>query len=546
MKEEVLRVSHFCIDNGYGHLEGASTDESSGRLIQDMNITLYKGQIIAIMGKSGVGKSLSMMSLLGLRAPQLIVSGQVSFCGEPLPIHQPDAHAWQHIRGRGISYLFQDAKNALNPLDTIKAAFDKVFSCTPLAKSAYQNKMIELLKKTHVYYHDLPHRYPHELSGGEAKRVHLALLLALNAKVIIADEPTGHLDDDTAVEVLLLLTKLAKQDGKAIIIISHDEQVVVYADEVMLLANGVCRRIHDKEPHGVSGEVFDEACSLPKSSPPSKLTNWASQNSSSKAWNHTHIQSSAHTSDSNDLLLSVKGVSYHYKYLGLFSKLLITNRASFVMSVPDFDVHQGQIIGIRGYSGIGKSSLAKLITRLDDALCAKGEMVFYDEGQAMDVLRLSKKALRVYRPKVVLMMQDYAGSLNPYLTIEMSMAEGLMVKSKQQKTKPNHKPNHKQMSQIIDDLLIRLNLPKDILQKYPHQLSGGQKARVCLARALLVQPKLLILDEPTAMLDKDNAWQMMQLLKETNEQFGTSMLIISHDDKMLLSMCDQVIEMAAD
>ncbi len=541
MKEEILRVSHFCIDNGYGHLGSASTDKPSGRLIQDMNITLYKGQIIAIMGKSGVGKTLSMMSLLGLRTSQLVVSGQVFFCGEPLPIHHPDAYAWQRIRGRGISYLFQDAKNALNPLDTIKVAFDKAFSCTTLAKSAYKNTMIELLKKTHVYHHDLPHRYPHELSGGEAKRVHLALLLALNAKVIIADEPTGHLDDDTAEEILLLLTKLAKHDEKAIIIISHDEQVMIYADEVMLLVNGVCQSIHDRKTHGVLGEMFDEACLPPKQLPPQALPDLASQNSSSKAWNHTYIQSSSHPSDNNDLLLSIKGLSYYYRYLGLFDKLS-SNRASFVMSVPDFDIHQGQIIGIRGYSGVGKSSLAKLITRLDDALCAKGEMVFYDEGQAMDVLRMSKKALRMYRPKVVLMMQDYAGSLNPYLTIEMSMAEGLMVKSKQQKTKPNRE----QMGQIIDDLLMSLNLPKDILKKYPHQLSGGQKARVCLARALLVQPKLLILDEPTAMLDKDNAWQMMQLLKETNEQFGTSMLIISHDDKMLLSMCDQVIEMAAD
>lgn len=524
--EEVLRVCHLSISD-----EGGSGDvmtcQPYQRLLYDVNITLNRGQILVIMGKSGVGKSVSMMSLLAIQDPRFVVSGEVFFCGQRLPIHEPNARTWRDIRGRGIAYLFQDAKQALNPLDTIKTAFDKVFCRIRLAKNSRPSTMVKLLQRTHVYHPSLPHRYPHELSGGEAKRVHLALLLALNPMLIIADEPTGHLEDGLKESVLALLADVSKNEGKAVMMVSHDEQTLAYADRVMMMAEGGCHDVHDKEAlYGRLTQQFDSKAAA--------LSLKNTQNTMS-------AQPPYDKSDGQPVLMSTKGIRYHYGSTGLLWRLSKRARQTpnLSMSVPDFDIKQGQIVGLMGDSGVGKSTLAKLITRLDDTIVAKGEIWFADEGQMRDVLCLDGRALLAYRPNVVLMMQDYMGSLNPYLTIHQSVAEGLIAKHRLQKIRVNHEEIH----QNITELATQLNLPTDILHQYPHQLSGGQRAKVCLVRALLVRPKLLILDEPTAMLDDDNTWQLMNLLKERSQAFGMSMLIISHDARVLTWLCDKVIEM---
>ncbi len=531
--QEVLRVRHLSIsDQGDGGNMG--TCQPCQRLLHDVNITLNRGQILVIMGKSGVGKSVSMMSLLAIQDPRFVVSGEVFFCGQRLPIHEPHARTWRDVRGCGIAYLFQDAKQVLNPLDTIKTAFDKVFSHTRLSKNARQKTMITLLQKTQVYHPSLPHRYPHELSGGEAKRVHLALLLALDSTLIIADEPTGHLEDELKQSMLALLADLSKNEGKAVIIISHDERALAYANQVMMMADGSCHEVHDKTAlYGRLTQKFDNRAAALPSKLPSELP--------TKPPKETPVQLPSYQSDDKPLLLSIKGLRYHYRSFGLFwgSSRSINQARHFGMSVPDFDIKQGQIVGLMGRSGVGKSTLAKLITRLDDAIVASGEILFADEGRTREVLCLDGRALLAYRPNVVLMMQDYMGSLNPYLTIHQSVAEGLIAKHRRQKTHVVHEEMH----HSITELLTELNLPTDILQKYPHQLSGGQRARVCLVRALLVRPKLLILDEPTAMLDDDNTWQMMNMIKDINKSFGVSMLIISHDGDVLAWLCDKVIEM---
>lgn len=456
-------------------------------LLGGLSFELAQGQVLSVIGQSGAGKSLAMLSLLGMQTT-LKVSGRAVFCGERLPIDKPQAKRWQDIRGRKIGYIFQDPRRTLNPLHSIKTAFDKIFAQLGIAKKQRHAKMLELLCQVQLPKpQDFFNRYPHQLSGGEAQRIAIALVLALEPTLIIADEPTSGLDAPLKVQILSLFRSLANQ-RRAVIIISHDtEQVAAVSDK--------CVRLHQGRQLGKKAPALMEC----------------------------HISAMLGVPSTFDvckhkLLLQIRALTLAYKQ-GWFARLPVIDGL-------DINIYQGQIVGLVGRSGIGKSSVAKAIVRLDDDLLIGGQITFFDDEQgAQAVLELDRRQRQHYRPKVVWVMQNVAESLNPDIKILDSLTEGSPQTSLDE----------------VYQWLAMVGLGDDVLGRYPRQLSGGECARVCLLRALLVRPKLLILDEPTAMLDVQTTQQILQLLRQINQTTGVAMLLISHDKSVVQALCHQVV-----
>lgn len=444
-------------------------------IIDSLSFSVAQGKVLGVMGSSGAGKTLAMTALIALADKRLDVSGNVLFCGQNLPINDPNDKQWQMIRGKKIAYIFQDPKHTLNPTHTIKRIFANVLRQLNLPKSHHKAMMLKLLAKAGLADPNrFLSRYPHQLSGGEAQRVAIALAFAFNPVLIIADEPTSSLGDEHKKDVLGLLRAFAGSSNDecihAVILISHDENIKMVCDDILYLQN------HDEINYGTPT--------------PNDTT--------------------------TDVVLSVKNLSVSYRQTW-FGKVPILQNINL-------QIRHAQIIGLAGVSGVGKTSLVKAITRLDDSLTATGEVWVSDGVHIWDMLALTGRQLHHHRKKIMLMNQDVSGSLNPDLTIKQSLLEA----------------THKH-SPPIDEMLGVLGLDKMVLGRYPDELSGGQKARICLARVLLATPSVIILDEPTAMLDTLNTMKILSLLRDISNQFGIAMLIISHDKAVLDSVCHDVI-----
>lgn len=442
-------------------------------LVEHVSFEVACGQIVALAGASGVGKTQVALSLMGLNDERLSIAGKTVFCGQPLPLGRPNDKAWQAVRGTKIAHIFQDPKHVFDPTDTIKRAFIKILK--------HHHKKVSLTTLTAVLDQvglTNPKRflsaYPHELSGGEAQRIAIALAYLLDPVLIIADEPTSALDDDHKRAILTLFGRFVAgstpDKPRALIIISHDDEVKQLADKVVAIKNMAQMDLGEPSVHVPSEPI-----------------------------------------------LTIRGLSLGYRGAWF---------GRWVAVLKDFNlcIEQGQMVGLMGASGTGKTSLALAITRLSNRLVIKGEMTLFADDTTWQIPKLKGKKLRQYRPKVMLMSQEVSDSLNPDLTIHDSLKEA----------QTPHSPP-------IDDLLLALGLDRRLLGCYPKALSGGQQARICLVRILLTRPKLIILDEPTAMLDGQHTAKMLQLLRHINQKFGVAMLIISHDKAVLLALCHQVV-----
>lgn len=460
-------------------------------LVDNLSFELAQSEVLAVLGQSGVGKTLAMMALLGL-SDGLYVTANAKLLDWQLPIGETIHQKWQGIRGHCIGYVFQDPKRTLNPLHNIKTAFTHVLSQANVPKKQHRQRTLELLASVR-----LPNpanflsRYAHQLSGGEAQRIAIALVLALNPVLVIADEPTSSLDDALKHDILCLLKDIAKQQNRGVIIVSHDtKHLSGMADKFLVMTQG--------KP---------------------AMTAWSLAQVDDNAYLTVDFGKASDFCESK-VVLDVKNLSLFYRFAWFGKSLPVVSDLSFT-------VQQGQIVGLVGVSGRGKSSVAKAITRLNDGLIIQGEIDFFDAVLGVcSVAKLKGCELSCYRPKVLLMTQDVIASLNPRRKIVQSLTEGVGV--------ARYKDN-------IDVLLSMVGLDKAVLSCYPSQLSGGECARVCLLRVLLVQPQILILDEPTAMLDKQTTKQVIDLLRHINQTFNMSMLLISHDDDVVQALCHHVV-----
>lgn len=485
----LLRVQQLSIHNESGH-----------RLVESLSFDLYPEQTVAIVGESGSGKTISALAVLDVLPEHFTVQGKVELDGENLlALSQRQL---QQIRGKRIGMIFQEPMTALNPLHKVEQMLGESLMRLGIAKTEIRKRCVELLQDVHI---DDPTRilqcYPHELSGGQRQRVMLAMALALEPEILIADEPTTALDVVLQAQILTLLKGLQRQRKMAIILISHDLNLVKhYADHVVVLNQG---RV---EEQGTTAEIFTH----PQTSYTQNLLN------------HNFGQALLLQPAQTLLKLNDVWVKYPLKH-GLFNQVKSYKIAAKSIQ---FSLCQGEALGIVGKSGSGKSSLALAIARL---ISSDGQIHF----QAQDLNLLTQKQLRPLRRDFQIVFQDPFASLNPRMSVEQIIAEGLHLQ-----------PISKQQCQAkVDAVLAKVELSLTDKEKYPHQLSGGQRQRVALARALVLKPKLLILDEPTSALDRTTQLAVIQLLRRLQQQEHISYIFISHDLQVIKALCQKVLVM---
>ncbi len=479
---------------------GAST------LVENENFTIDAGQCVALVGESGSGKSLTALSLLQL-LPSSIAShptGSIQFNSQE--VIGAKRSLLRNLRGGDIGMIFQEPLSALNPLHTVeKQIGEAIWLHNPTIKrAALRTRILELLNQVEI---DQPETklksYPHQLSGGQRQRVMIAMAIANNPKLLIADEPTTALDVTVQQHILELLQKLRRETGMAILLISHDLGIVRrLADQVLVMQygqvveSGPASQIFENPQQTYTKLLLD---AVPPGAPPA-------------------INSSAPP------IVSVQNFSVKFPIKqGVLQR--ITGYFTAVDNVS-FELKAGETLGIVGESGSGKSTLVQGLLRL---IHATGSVNIL----GTDALQLKGKTLQQWRRQVQLVFQDPFGALSPRLPVNEIIGEGLRV----------HRPelNALQRDALVCTAMVEVGLDPITRHRYPHEFSGGQRQRIAIARALILQPKLIVLDEPTSALDASTQQQVLALLRELQTQHGLSYLLISHDWRVIRAMAQRTI-----
>lgn len=479
----------------------------STTVARDISLTLERGETCALVGESGSGKSVTALSILKLLPyPQAFHPAGQIFLGDQ-EILGADESTMRAIRGRRIAMIFQEPMTSLNPLHTIEKQIGEVISLHGLrSEEEIPARIIELLEM--VGFPEGGSRlkaYPHELSGGQRQRVMIAMALAGEPDLLIADEPTTALDVTTQAHILQLLKDLQKRFNLAILMISHDLGIVrKMAHQVVVMQRGDCveqvqtREIfknpkHPYTQHLLTCEPHGTAVPLPQE--------------------HGSIM----RVDDLRVYFPVKS--------GLWRRTKDYVRAVDGIS---FDIQKGETLGIVGESGSGKSTVAQAILRL---ISSQGKIQL---GNA-HLEKISGRDVRPYRRRMQIVFQDPFGSLSPRMTVGDIVGEGLDVHA------PHLSP--KVRTERITRALESVSLDPQSASRYPHEFSGGQRQRIAIARALILDPELLILDEPTSALDRSIQVEILDLLKGIQADKGLSYIFISHDLRVVQSIAHQVLVM---
>ncbi len=471
-------------------------------LVEDLSFELVRGQTLAIVGESGSGKSLSSLAILGLLPATLTRRGQIHLEGQLLSQQtKQQTQQWRQMRGRRVAMIFQEPMTALNPLHRVGQQIGEMLLLSGLSKAQTRAKVLDLLNQVGI--RDPEHKlqaYPHELSGGQRQRVMIAMALALDPDVLIADEPTTALDVTLQAQILDLLQRLKAERDMALLLISHDLNLVRrYSDQVIVLQAGQVRErgateaLFANPQHAYTVDLLD----------------------------HDFGQPLPMQTDAPPLLqLKKLAVSFPIKS-GLLNR--VTDHVHALKPL-DLTVYRGESVGIVGESGSGKTSMALALARL---ISSTGQITL--DGTQLD--HVAEKQLRPLRSQFQMVFQDPFGSLNPRFTLEQLIGEGV----------ESRLPKRAERRQAVLAALAKVELPDSFIDRYAHELSGGQRQRVALARALIMQPKLLILDEPTSALDRTTQRAMVALLRKLQTDENLSYLFISHDLAVVRALCQRVL-----
>ena len=491
------------------------TTATGVQLVNELSYELRQGQTLAIVGESGSGKSIASLALLGLLPDNLTITGAVQLAGTAgmsnLPIANDKGRnaALRPIRGQRIGMVFQEPMTALNPLHTVAKQIAESLRLSGVPKKQWRATSIALLDDVNITDPaDKLNRYPHELSGGQRQRVMIAMALAQQPDILIADEPTTALDVTLQHEILALLDDLKRQHNMAMILISHDLNLVRrYSDEVVVMRQG--KTIEQ----GQTSAVFSQ--------PKADYTRTLIQQDFGQAL--TLVDDNA---DKQSSVLEVKNLKVQFPIeKSLFGG---TKRWFDAVKNVDMTLQKGQALGIVGESGSGKTTIALALSQLlSNQARVNGQIVV--NGQ--DLSALSKSELRKFRSQIQMVFQDPFASINPRMTVMQIIEEGLLVQGVDKVAR----------QQAVMESLATVHLPADFVQRYPHELSGGQRQRVALARALIMKPSLLILDEPTSALDSTTQVTVVSLLREIQEKLQISYVFISHDLKVVRALCQHIM-----
>nr|WP_289057166.1 dipeptide ABC transporter ATP-binding protein [uncultured Psychrobacter sp.] len=483
-------------------------------LVDKLTYELRQGETLAIVGESGSGKSIASLALLGLLPNSLSVTGKVQLADAekmttlPISNHKTRDAALRAIRGQRIAMVFQEPMTALNPLHTVAKQIAESLRLSGVPKKHWRDRSIALLSDVNITDPaDKLHRYPHELSGGQRQRVMIAMALAQQPDILIADEPTTALDVTLQHEILELLDKLKRQHQMAMILISHDLNLVKrYSDNVIVMCQG------QTIEQGETAEVFNQ--------PAADYTRTLIEQDFGQALDLSENESQRPT------VLQVSHLQVQFP----IEKSLFGGVKRWFDAVKNVDMtlQKGQALGIVGESGSGKTTIALALSQLlSQQARISGQIVV--NGQ--DIAVLSRSELRKFRSQIQMVFQDPFASINPRMTVMQIVEEGLLVQGVAKVAR----------QQAVMDSLATVHLPAEFAQRYPHELSGGQRQRVALARALVMQPSLLILDEPTSALDSTTQVTVVSLLREIQEKLHISYVFISHDLKVVRALCQHIM-----
>jgi peptide/nickel transport system ATP-binding protein len=493
----------LAIDNLTVSLPSGSDRQNA---VSNLSLTVNPGEIVCVVGESGSGKSVTAQAVMGLlpKRQLTVTGGRILLQDEDTVTATPDR--LRALRGTKMSMIFQEPMTALNPVMKVGDQIAEVLDIhTNLSSSEQLEKVVEMMEAVRLPdVRQLVNSYPHQLSGGQRQRVMIAQALILDPSLLIADEPTTALDVTTQAQILKLIREMQERKGTGVLFITHDFGVVAdIADRVAVMQHG---RLVET---GTAKEVLTNPqepytkmlmASVPTMTPPKRIAK------------------------TGELALSTKGLM---KTFGATSFFRPNARVVKAANDVNITVRRGETLGIVGESGSGKSTVARCVARLIDP--TSGEIKIGD----LDVATMPERLLRPHRKEIQIVFQDPYRSLNPRRTVGASIIEGPV----------NYGLGHADAMQRARGLMTLVGLSPDALDRYPHQFSGGQRQRIAIARALAMEPKVLIADEAVSALDVSVQAQVLKLLDDVRIKFDLAVLFITHDLRVAAQICDRIAVM---
>ena len=507
-------------------------------IIHNISYHLNKNEILGIVGESGSGKSVSSLAILGLLPKKIskITHGSITF--KDFDLTQLSTKDFQNIRGNKISIIFQEPMSSLNPSMTCgKQVEEIILNHSTLSKTEAKNQVISLFEQVKLPIPEITYnKYPHEISGGQMQRVMIAMAIACEPEILIADEPTTALDVTVQKDIIALLKELQEKTKMSIIFITHDlsliseiahRVLVMYKGQIV--EQGPVATIFNNPKHNYTKALISSRPSLDvrlKTLP--TIQDYLHQTISTEVISKSDRKKHHKTIYSKPPLLEVINLEKEYfNTSGWFSK----PHSFKAVNDVSFKLYQGETLGLVGESGCGKSTLGKAILQLDRA--TSGSIKYNGE----DITNLSPKAMRSLRKDIQIIFQDPYASLNPRLNIGNAIMEPMKV----------HKLYNSESAckEKVIAILNRVGLDSDSFNRYPHEFSGGQRQRIGIARTIALEPKLIICDESVSALDISVQAQVLNLLNELKTEFNFTYIFISHDLAVVKYMADQLLVMNA-
>ena len=472
--------------------------------VNGISFEIGSQETVALVGESGSGKSVTAHAILKLLPPKAHCGGKIWFGRENLL--KASESRMREVRGQEIGMIFQEPMTSLNPLHTIgHQIIEAVLWHHGLSQTKAESLALNWLERVEIPQAKQRLRsYPHELSGGQRQRVMIAMALVNNPKLLIADEPTTALDVTIQAQILDLLKTLQQDMGMSLLLITHDLGIVKnYSNRVVVLYNGdlqetnftkaifanptklYTKKLLDSEPSGDPAEIFNGA----------------------------------------ETVLSVKNLKVWFP----IKRGILQRTVDHIKAVDNvtFQISKGQSLGVVGESGSGKSTLGMALLRL---INSDGKISF----QQRELDGLNRLQMRPFRKKMQIIFQDPFGSLSPRMSVNDIIAEGLRL---------NEKNSRLDQEKRVMEVMQEVGLNPELRYRYPHEFSGGQRQRIAIARALVLHPLFLILDEPTSSLDRSVQGQVLDLLRSLQERYALTYLFISHDLKVIKAICHEVLVM---
>ena len=516
-------------------IENLAISFNENEVIHHISYHLNANEILGIVGESGSGKSVSSLAILGLLPKDISkTTGAIHFQNADLT--QINQKAFQDIRGNKIAMIFQEPMSSLNPSMRCGPQVEEILiQHTHLSQSEIKQRVLELFEQVKLPEPQRVYKsYPHEISGGQKQRVMIAMAIACEPDILIADEPTTALDVTVQKEIIVLLKELQAKTQMSIIFITHDlaliseiahRVLVMYKGDIV--EQGAAESIFNNPQHIYTKALINSRPSLEIRLKTLPTIQDYLDNTFSETIITSEDRQQAHKKLYNQApILEVINLEKEYiSRSGFFGK-----KETFkAVNQVSFKIYEGETLGLVGESGCGKSTLGNTILQLDKATA--GTILY----KGKDITNLSTNAMRALRKDIQIIFQDPYASLNPRLTVGQAILEPMTV-HKLYKNKAERKAK-------VLDILNRVGLSEDYFNRYPHEFSGGQRQRIGIARTIALQPKLIVCDESVSALDISVQAQVLNLLNELKDKFGFTYIFISHDLAVVKYMSDQLIVM---